>query len=745
MIKKSIGRIFCVLALAVLPLAPQLVLAQEETSDTSASPITPEQARSIAELLRSETTRDALIERLEQLADEATPAAAPQASPTPAPASEASAASFPRQIAEATQEIAETVAERAEELWQRILNAPANFAGLGSVDMEVLYGALLDLALVIVITVGLLLVFRTLAKRAYRAIGRKAMSAGIILTWTLILVSILIDALAVAVAWGAGYLLTTLVFGEFGIVGIRQSLYLNAFLLVELAKVVMRAVLSPTTGELRPIAIPDAAARQLSSWLSVVISLVGYGQLLIVPIVNQNVSFFAGRSVAALIVLVSILIVTFLVMAKRRPVASWLLGERRLEERSGFLRFLARYWHVPVLLYLAVLFVLGVTRPGGVLMPVLSASAEILAAVLVGMMIASALRRSTARGLRLPGQISRRLPLLERRLNTLVLKALFVLRWLIAAVVVAFIAHTVDLVDVRAWLESQVGVRVTAMLLGIVFILAITFAVWLALSSWVDYRLNPAFGRAPTAREHTLLTLLRNAATIALIVITVMFVLSEIGIDIAPLLASAGVLGLAIGFGAQKMVQDIITGIFIQFENAMNVGEVVTVGGTTGTVERLTIRSVSLRDLEGVFHIIPFSSVDMVSNYMREFGNFVCDMGIAYREDIAEAKQAMLDAFSELREMPEWKPAILDELQWFGLVSFGDSAVVVRARIKCAPGQQWGLGRAYNEIVKRIFDERGIEIPFPHQTIYFGEDKEGKAPSARVELSRPSRDDKSAK
>ncbi|HKK29892.1 MAG TPA: mechanosensitive ion channel domain-containing protein, partial [Alphaproteobacteria bacterium] len=290
--------------------------------------------------------------------------------------------------------------------------------------------------------------------------------------------------------------------------------------------------------------------------------------------------------------------------------------------------------------------------------------------------------------------------------------------------------------NVEEWITSEIGARWTGTLISVLFILLAAFAVSLALSSWIDYRLNPQYGTVATSRERTLLTLLRNAATIVLIVITLMFVLSEIGIDIAPLIASAGVLGLAIGFGAQKMVQDIITGVFIQFENAINVGDVVTVGGMTGTVERLTIRSVSLRDLQGVFHIIPFSSVDMVSNYMREFAYFLCDMGIAYRESVADAKQAMLDAFDELRANSERSPAILGDLEWFGLQAFGDSAVVVRARIKCAPGQQWGIGRAYNEIVKRIFDERGIEIPFPHQTLYFGEDKDGKAPPLRVVARR---------
>jgi small-conductance mechanosensitive channel len=180
-------------------------------------------------------------------------------------------------------------------------------------------------------------------------------------------------------------------------------------------------------------------------------------------------------------------------------------------------------------------------------------------------------------------------------------------------------------------------------------------------------------------------------------------------------------------------VQDIITGIFIQFENAMNVGDVVTVGGTTGVVERLTIRSVSLRDLHGVYHIIPFSSVDMVSNYVKDYGYFVCDMGVAYRENVDEVKQAMVDAFEELKGDPEQADGILDDLEWFGLNSFGDSAVMLRARIKCVPGRQWGIGRAYNGVLKRVFDDRNIEIPFPHQTIYFGESKDGKTQPITVE------------
>jgi len=308
--------------------------------------------------------------------------------------------------------------------------------------------------------------------------------------------------------------------------------------------------------------------------------------------------------------------------------------------------------------------------------------------------------------------------LLESRINFFVPRTLVILRWVLFFAVLAFVVHVVGLIDIRDWLISSVGVKATAVILSVAFILVAAFLGWLALTSWVDYRLASMNGRRVTARETTLLTLLRNAGSIAILVVAVMFALSEMGINIAPLLASAGVLGLAIGFGAQKLVQDIISGIFIQLENAINVGDVVTAAGTTGSVERLTIRSVSLRDFSGVYHIIPFSSVDMVSNFMRGFSYFVCDMGVAYKENVDSVRDAMIEAFRLLRES-EHSGAIIGDLEWYGIDSFGDSAVVVRARIKTLPGMQWAVGRAYNGFIKQVFDVRNIEIPFPQRTVYF--------------------------
>jgi small conductance mechanosensitive channel len=238
----------------------------------------------------------------------------------------------------------------------------------------------------------------------------------------------------------------------------------------------------------------------------------------------------------------------------------------------------------------------------------------------------------------------------------------------------------------------------------------------------------------PSAREKTLLGLFKNAFTIALVVFGLMLALGQIGVNIAPLLAGAGVIGLAIGFGAQKLVEDIINGVFIQLENIMNEGDVVAVGDKSGVVEKLTIRSVTIRDLGGTVHLIPFSSVAQVSNMVRGFSFHVAEIGVAYESDIDAVKAAMREAFDLLMQT-EHKDEILDELDMQGVIAFADSAITVRARIKTLPGKHWGTGRTYSEILKRVFDERSIEIPYPHVTYVAAPER--KAGDANLPLPIP--------
>ena len=748
-----------------LTLAPFAAQAQSlftggGSSNTETTETTPEaEAKApldtLLEVLKDDNARAALIADLEKSLDASGDPAGDEnpAIETITEAADAEGVSVGRQIALITQQIGQDTVNTLTSFWNGFQRGGKVFSGLSGAELTVLLEAIPGLLAVIAITVALFVVLRYLARGLYARMGRTAEHVGLFRSIGLFLGSNLLDAFIVVVAWAAGYLITILAVGEVGQIGIRQSMYLNAFLLVEMTKVVIRSFLSPVASGLRLVPVGDKAAAALTRYLSIVVSVLGYGQLLVVPIVNQSVNTAAGAGVSALLSVLVLLYFVYIVLRRRKAVTRWLQSEADpseaqaaegvdpatiAEARRGFiartLHGLAGIWHWFALAYIAVMFIVVMTQPAEVTLNAIVGSGKILAAIIIAALLSGWLAQAVHRGISLPEDVNAKLPLLERRINTFVPRAFSALRLFLLVCVLFFTLDVIGTIDMRSWLEGQVGLAMTKALISVGLILTVAFAIWLALTSFVDYKLNPEYGAVPTSRETTLLTLLRNAATIALIILTLMFVLSEIGLDIGPLLASAGVLGLAIGFGAQKMVQDIITGVFIQFENVINVGDVITVGGTTGTVEKLSVRSVSLRDVQGVFHMIPFSTVDVVSNYMRGFSYTVCDMGIAYRENVEEAKQAMFDAFDRMMDNePEIANSIMGELEWFGVQSLGDSAVVLRVRIKTDPGKQWGIGRMYNGYLKTVFDERGIEIPFPQQTIWLGENKDGTTQPFKIE------------
>ncbi|MCF8036122.1 MAG: mechanosensitive ion channel [Desulfobacteraceae bacterium] len=245
-------------------------------------------------------------------------------------------------------------------------------------------------------------------------------------------------------------------------------------------------------------------------------------------------------------------------------------------------------------------------------------------------------------------------------------------------------------------------------------------------------------GESMEKRIQTVLPLARSALFTVICIITLLVVLSELGINIAPMLAGAGILGLAIGFGAQTLVKDLLTGFFVLLENVINVDDWVILGGHDGQVENLTIRHVTVRDIYGNLHTVPWSSVVTITNQTRTFGYAVVEVGFAYRENVDEVISVVQQVAAEMRENPELNEGILSDLQILGLIELGDSAVVVRTRFKTLPFMRWRLERDFRRRIKKRFDELGIEIPYPHQTIYFGENKQGTASPARVLLEKQS-------
>ncbi len=222
-------------------------------------------------------------------------------------------------------------------------------------------------------------------------------------------------------------------------------------------------------------------------------------------------------------------------------------------------------------------------------------------------------------------------------------------------------------------------------------------------------------------RIRTLISILRKIAYMALWGIAIMIVLSHLGINIGPIIATAGVLGLAVSFGAQSLIKDYISGLFLILENQVRLGDVAIINGTGGLVEAINLRTIVLRDLSGVVHIFPNGSINTLSNMTLGWSGYVFDIGVAYKEDTDRVSGIMYEVLENMRADEKYGPMILEPLEIFGVNDFADSAVIVKARVKTKPIKQWEVAREFRRRLKKAFDAHGIEIPFPHTSIYFGE------------------------
>jgi small conductance mechanosensitive channel len=230
-------------------------------------------------------------------------------------------------------------------------------------------------------------------------------------------------------------------------------------------------------------------------------------------------------------------------------------------------------------------------------------------------------------------------------------------------------------------------------------------------------------------RADTLAGVIRWILRITIYIVAGMMVLKKLGLEIGPIIAAAGIVGLAVGFGAQNLVQDVISGFFILLEDQVRVGDVVSLNDKGGLVERITLRMIVLRDLAGNVHYVRNGQISVITNMTKEYSHYVFDIGVAYRENVDEVIQAVKAVDEDIRKDKAYQNDILAPLEVLGLDKFDSSAVVIKARIKTKPIQQWRIGREFNRRMKMKFDELGIEIPFPHITLYPGKDKQGESPS----------------
>lgn len=299
------------------------------------------------------------------------------------------------------------------------------------------------------------------------------------------------------------------------------------------------------------------------------------------------------------------------------------------------------------------------------------------------------------------------------------------------------------MIEFLSGFESLAGSRWAAPTLTLVRVALILTAAWIAIRLFrrvlrafrlrIEARLDD-----PEAirRTETISRVFRYTATVVISLIALMLVLSEFGVSLAPILGAAGVVGLAVGFGAQSLVRDYFAGFFILFEDQIRKGDVVRIAGIGGLVEDVTLRHVRLRDFEGNVHYVPNNLITTVTNMSRGFAQALIEIGIAYREDTDQAFEVMRAVGREMRADDAFGPRILDDLEVIGVERWDNSAVTLRCRFKCKPLEQWAVRREYLRRLKKAFDAAGIEIPYPHMTVYAGVGKDGTAPPLPLRILR---------
>ena len=223
-------------------------------------------------------------------------------------------------------------------------------------------------------------------------------------------------------------------------------------------------------------------------------------------------------------------------------------------------------------------------------------------------------------------------------------------------------------------------------------------------------------------RVQTLVRLVTTSSAIGLGILAAFLILQQIGINMTAPLVGLGVFGIAVGFGAQYLIRDIIAGFFIYLENQYNVGDVIKVGNIAGGVEEISLRRTILRDLDGARHVIPNGEVRIVSNLTQEWSRAHLNISVAYKEDLDRVMALMRKTWEEMTEDPNWGPFIISKTPWLLRVNeFGDSGITIKMVGETEPIKQWDIMGEYRRRIKRVFDEEGIEIPWPHVKLYLGD------------------------
>lgn len=505
----------------------------------------------------------------------------------------------------------------------------------------------------------------------------------------------------------------------------------NAYLAARLARAIGRAVFAPEVPGLRLIPMADETAAYCQVWLRRLSVWAVTGYAIAEAILIFGLGQAAHDGLVRFVEFGLMVFLVLIVLQNRTQVASVVRAPEAMRGPWAVVRNrVADVWHIFAVGYLFAGWAVSALQISDGYAHLLRFTATTIAVLGAAKLVSLLVDRLLGRVLKVEPDLSGRYPDLEARVNryTPVLKTLLHAAIWAAAAIVLLQAWGLGAFE---WFQhGRLGARVIGAAASVLFTLIVALLIWETVNSAITRHLEKLSRDAQvarTARVRTLLPMLRTALLIVMIIVVVLIVLNELGVNIAPLLAGAGVIGLAIGFGSQTLVRDVITGIFLLAEDAIAVGDVVNVGGQGGVVEALSIRSIRLRSLDGTVHIVPFSAVTTVSNMTKDFAFSVFDIGVAYGEDTDRVVEVLRALGAEMREEPRWANVIREPLEVLGVDRFLDSAVVIRCRFRTNPGSQWAVSREFNRRYKRRFDEVGIEIPFPYRKVVVSQ-QQGEAP-----------------
>jgi small-conductance mechanosensitive channel len=441
-------------------------------------------------------------------------------------------------------------------------------------------------------------------------------------------------------------------------------------------------------------------------------SFAAFGEALSDPRLVEGLGLHLAHSAAALANVLAAIFSGLFILRFRRPIAHLICNqplERRLHRRAmtDTLEVLGTYWYVPALVLVGVSLIATFISAGDT-STALRQSLLCTVLLVVCMVINGLVSRQAQK----PSKGPRRQEAYAERLKSFFYTLVHIFVW----VVFMELGLRVWGLSVIRFTEGS-GHEFSLRLFGLMGTLMTAWLVWILADTGIQHGLARSRKGLANARAQTMMPLIRNVLFVTIFVIAGIVALANMGVNVTPLLAGAGVIGLAIGFGAQSLVADLITGLFIIVEDSLAIDDYVDLGGHLGTVEGLTIRTVRLRDIDGIVHTIPFSEIKSIKNYSREFGYAIFRVHIPHTVGIDDAIKLMRDVGQKMHSDPLLRREIWSPLEFQGVESFESGSAVLRARFKTAPLKQWEISRAFNLLLKRTLDEAGLDLATPRLSV----------------------------